>query len=267
MTDLSGSPGPAPPRSERRGHRRRAALGRLAVAAVLVAAVVGAFAWSGGSDRRTPSAAGHGATSIPAGARRTTTAPPPTTTVPPTTTTTTVDPGTLRQTSQLPTTADPAFAASMAALWSGIVTDDVQTAMPAFFPEGAYVQLKDISGVTEDYTDRLAAEYGLDVTAAHQLLGADPTTARFVGVTVDASYAHWVPPGVCDNGIGYYEVPNSRVVYTVGVQTSSFGIASMISWRGEWYVVHLGAILRSGSGGEVDDPQFGPGAPAYSGTC
>jgi hypothetical protein len=155
----------------------------------------------------------------------------------------------------------------MAALWDGIVSDDVQTALPAFFPQGAYVQLKAIYGASEDYADRLVGDYGLDITAAHQVLGADPGAAQFVGVDADAAYAHWVPPGVCDNRDGYYEMPNARVVYTVGGQTSSFGIASLISWRGEWYVVHLGAILRSGSGGEVDDPQAGPGAPAYSGTC
>ena len=204
---------------------------------------------------------------MPSGARSTpSTAAPTTTTVAPTTTTTT-DAGSLPQTSQLPTTTDPAFTASMAALWNGVVSGDAATAMPAFFPEGAYVQLKDINGVSSDYTNRLAYEYGLDVTAAHQLLGSDPSAAQFVGVDADASYAHWVPPGVCDNGVGYYEMPNARVVYTVGGQTSSFGIASMISWRGEWYVIHLGAILRSGSGGEVDDPQSGPGSPAYSGTC
>jgi hypothetical protein len=62
-------------------------------------------------------------------------------------------------------------------------------------------------------------------------------------------------------------VPNSRVVYSVGGDVRSFGIASMISWRGEWYVVHLGAILRPGSGGTVASPEDGAGAPTYSSTC
>jgi hypothetical protein len=224
------------------------------------------FAVAGGSGR--PSSSGAHTATVPVTSvdrSTTSTVAPTTSTVAPTTTTT--DAGTLPQTDQVPTTSDPAFAAAMAALWNGVVSGDAATAMPAFFPEGAYVQLKDIAGVSSDYTNRLAAEYGLDVVAAHQLLGADPSAAQFVGVDADASYAHWVPAGVCDNGVGYYEMPNARVVYTVGGQTSSFGIASMISWRGEWYVIHLGAILRSGSGGEVDDPQSGPGSPAYSGTC
>jgi hypothetical protein len=155
----------------------------------------------------------------------------------------------------------------MAALWSGVSTGVVQDALSGFFPEAAYVQLKTISNSQSDFTDRLVAEYEEDVTAAHQLLGPDAAAATFVGVDVDSAYAHWVPVGVCDNDVGYFEVPNSRVVYSINGQVSSFGIASMISWRGEWYVVHLGAILRSGSGGEVDDPQSGPGDPTYSSTC
>jgi hypothetical protein len=72
---------------------------------------------------------------------------------------------------------------------------------------------------------------------------------------------------VCANGIGYYEVANSRLVYEYMGQTRSFGIASMISWRGQWYVVHLGAILRPSSVGEVDDPEAGLGYSTPSSTC
>lgn len=184
--------------------------------------------------------------------------------VPPTTTTS--DAGALPQTGALPTT-DASFGQRMAALWRGVTTGDVEDALPAFFPESAYVQLKDVPSPGDDYTGRLVSEYEEDLAAAHQLLGAGAATATLVGVDVDESYAHWVPPGVCDNTVGYYEDPNARVVYSEGGQTGSFGIASLISWRGEWYVVHLGAVLRDGAGGQVDDPEVGPGTPAYSGTC
>jgi hypothetical protein len=76
-----------------------------------------------------------------------------------------------------------------------------------------------------------------------------------------------VAPGTCYNRIGYYEVPNSRVLYRQGGVVRSFGIASMISWRGVWYVVHLGAVVRSGVSGTVDDPATGPGVSAPSSTC
>jgi hypothetical protein len=168
---------------------------------------------------------------------------------------------------QFPSATDPAFTAEMAALWQGIVQNSVTPALSAFFPRTAYVQLK--TGVPDpsaDWQERLVADYSLDIGAAHALLGTDATQATFVNVSVPEQDGHWIAPGVCANGIGYFEVPNARVIYQLDGETRSFGIASMISWRGEWYVVHLGAILRSG-GGEVDQPATGPGYSAPSSTC
>ncbi len=205
--------------------------------------------------------------SIPASTTTTTTTTT-STTVPPTTTSPTLDPGTLPQTTALPPASTPQFSAAMAGLWQGIVTDSVTPALPAFFPESAYVQLKTgIASPAGDWQNRLVADYALDIGAAHDLLGAGAASASLVSVSVPEQYAHWISPGVCANGIGYFEVANSRLVYSEGGQTSSIGIASLISWRGEWYVVHLGAILRSGSGGEVDAPAIGPGYSAPSNTC
>ena len=204
-------------------------------------------------------------TSVPA-PTTSTTVPATTTTVAPSTTTTT-GPGSLPQTGDFPSTDTPQFTAEMDALWNGIVSNSVTTAMPAFFPEAAYLQLKTIGGAQSDFEDRLVGDYGLDIGAAHALLGADAAQAQFVGVSVPSSFGHWVSPGVCYNDVGYFEVPNARVLYQEGGQTRSFGIASMISWRGQWYVVHLGAVLPSGSQGEVDDPETGPGSSAPSSTC
>jgi hypothetical protein len=152
-------------------------------------------------------------------------------------------------------------------LWRGIRENSLRTAMPAFFPEGAYAQLKAIGDPRYDYLGRLVADYGLDIGAARAVLGAHAASAQLLQVNVPEAYAHWVPAGVCENSVGYYEVANARIVYREDGVVSSFGIASMISWRGVWYVIHLGAILRSAASGEVDDPQAGPGTPAYSGTC
>ena len=40
----------------------------------------------------------------------------------------------------------------------------------------------------------------------------------------------------------YWRVYNAALRYTAEGQAGSFPIASMISWRGEWYVVHLNSI-------------------------
>ncbi len=115
----------------------------------------------------------------------TTATAPPTTTTSSTTTTTTIDPGALPQTMQLPASTDPQFAAEIQALWQGVVQDSVTPALPAFFPKSAYVQLKTgIGDPAGDWQNRLVADYGLDVEAAHALLGPDPTQATFVSVSV-----------------------------------------------------------------------------------
>jgi hypothetical protein len=175
------------------------------------------------------------------------------------------DPGTLAQTGQLPSAHTRGFRAEMDALWSAIRSGSAGTARSAFFPETAYAKIKELTDPAADFEGRLFAYFRLDVAAAHELLGA--AHARLVDVQVPGSYAHWVRPGVCLNRVGYYEVPNSRVVYDQGGHTRSFGIASMISWRGVWYVVHLGAVVRKAAVGVVDDPSPGTGTPAPSSTC
>ena len=229
----------------------------LVVLAVALVWVLGAALFSGGT---TPVRAASGATATTA-----TVPPTVTTTIPPSTTTTT-GPGNLPQTGTFPSTTSPQFQGNMQALFTGVASGDSAAADPAFFPEAAYVQLKSIGDPAVDYQDRLSAEYHLDIAAAHAQLGsgASPT---LTGVQVPSQYAHWVPSGTCENSVGYFEVANARMVYTVGGVAHSFGIASLISWRGEWYVVHLGAILRSSGGGVVLDPQVGAGSSAPSTTC
>jgi hypothetical protein len=156
----------------------------------------------------------------------------------------------------------------MNALWAAVVSGTPSEGLPAFFPEGAYEQLKAISNPASDWTNRLVGAYELDIGAAHRLLGSQAATAKLVTVRVPTDSAHWVSPrGACYNQIGYFEVPNARIVYTVDGQTKSFGIASLISWRGEWYVVHLGAINEDSAIGTVDAPATGPGSSAPLSTC
>ncbi len=77
----------------------------------------------------------------------------------------------------------------------------------------------------------------------------------------------WIPPGYCYNSIGYRQAPGERLVYRQDGVARSIGIASLVSWRGQCYVFHLGALLRSGYSGGLDSPASGVGtfAPAGGG--
>jgi hypothetical protein len=189
--------------------------------------------------------------------------PPPTAPPPPIALPVAPGAGRLRQTQAFPSTKSVAFHDAMYDLWLSVTTGKARFGLPAFFPEAAYEQLKAIAYPESDWQYRLWYDFTLDVTAAHDLLGHG---ARLVTVIVSNQYAAWVPPGYCYNSIGYWHMPGARVVYREDGQLRSFGIASLISWRGVWYVVHFGAVLRSG-GGEVDDPTTGEGYTGPPGGC
>jgi hypothetical protein len=149
-------------------------------------------------------------------------------------------------------------------LWLAVTTGNPDLALPAFFPLAAYQQVKAIADPAADWRTRLWHDFTLDVGAAHAVVDLGARLARIVVPTTDAA---WIDPGACYNSIGYWHVPGVRVVYTQHGQERSFGIASLISWRGVWYVVHFGAVLRNTVTGVVDQPTTGPGVPGPPGGC
>jgi hypothetical protein len=155
----------------------------------------------------------------------------------------------------------------MTDLWAGVVSGRPDLAMPAFFPLVAYEQVKAIANPAADWQNRLVSEYRQDVLAAHNLIGDRARQAALVDVIVPGQDSDWISPGVCANRVGYWHVANARMVYRVGGRIMSFGISTLISWRGRWYVVHLGGELRTSYGGMVDQPSSGPGVPGPQGGC
>ena len=151
----------------------------------------------------------------------------------------------------------------MADLWRGIVADSVTAARPAFFPLAAYRQVKQIADPTSDYRVRLLENYQLDIHAVHELLGAAGRRTKLLRVEIPREWA-WIPPGYCYNRVGYWHAPGARLVYEAHGQVRSVGIFSFISWRGEWYVVHLAVYDRPGT---VDEPALGPGVYGPPGGC
>jgi hypothetical protein len=232
------------------------------VAVAVLAAVLGILLVALGPDRSGSSDAG----SIVAAAAPVTTGPAavstttptttqaataPTTTPTPTTaagdakstpTTTTVDPGTLPQTDDKPSATGAQFDAGAQGLWQAIVKDDPSLARPFFFPLNAYLQVKNISDPAGDYQNRLIANYEQDIHTLHAQLGDAASRAQLTGLTVPNDQAQWITPGVEYNKGSYWRVYGSTLNYTVDGQSHSMPVTSLISWRGQWYVVHLGQI-------------------------
>ena len=156
--------------------------------------------------------------------------------------TTTVDPGALPQTNEKPAATGTQFDAGVNALWRAIVQDKPSVALPFFFPETAYLQVKDIANPAGDYQSRLLAHYDQDIHTLHTQLGDGASQAQLTGMSVPEDQAQWITPGTEYNKGSYWRVYGSTLNYTLAGQEHSFAVTSLISWRGQWYVVHLGQI-------------------------
>jgi hypothetical protein len=236
----------------------------LALAALVVVAACGS------TPKASPTSGASTTTTSPA-TTSTSTVALTTTTAPVTTMTTTIAPGLLPQTDVEPPTGDRALLAALRPLWAAIVSGSAAHALPLFFPEAAYVKMKTgllgSESPSTDYVERLIGFYKVDLAAYHQALEPDATGARLISVDAAPADAAWISPGGCENLIGYWHLPGVRFVYSEGGVVKSFAVASLISWRGVWYVVHLGPNPRPVDIGTVDQPAAGPGIPGPAGGC
>ncbi|HEX4529675.1 MAG TPA: hypothetical protein VIA11_09660 [Acidimicrobiia bacterium] len=217
------------------------------IVVLVVAAVVGLVLVSLRDDRH-PAPARAAAPVVAAVAPTTTSAAAVTTvtttvstTVPPTTASTT-DPGALPQTDERPAASGATFTAGVQGLWQAVQQDRPELAMPFFFPQAAYLQVKAIADPATDYRQRLIANYEQDIHTLHAQLGADAAGAQFDSIDVPDSQAVLVQPGEESNKLSYWRVYGTTLHYTEDGQARSFPVTSLISWRGQWYVVHLGQI-------------------------
>ncbi len=153
------------------------------------------------------------------------------------------DGGPLGQTDALPTLDSPSYAQRTRLLWEAIVRDEPAHAAAAFFPLVAYAQVKAIPNPPADYKQRLLGAFARDIHAYHKKLGDEPTKARFIALEIPVAKAKWMEPGSEGNKLGYDRVLDGKLVFTRSDGTEgSLPVKSMISWRGEWYVVHLNSF-------------------------
>lgn len=146
----------------------------------------------------------------------------------------------LGQTDQRPTLSSASFKQRVAALAQAIISGDPEPALLAFFPLAAYQQVKAIAKPERDYRFRLVANFKRDLLAYHRELGASASETRFQEIVVPEQTAKWMAPGSEGNNLGYFRVLRSRLRFTLPTgRTRDFELTSMISWRGEWYIVHL----------------------------
>gem|GEM_PF-1111532 len=146
----------------------------------------------------------------------------------------------LAQTEELPRIDTQAFERRVERLVTAILKDDPSLARSAFFPVVAYEQVKAIAKPARDWEARLMRAFERDIHDYHQRLGSNAQNAEFLGLSVPEASARWMKPGSEGNRVGYHRVLRSVLKFKVPAGPElQLPVASMISWRGEWYVVHL----------------------------
>ncbi|MEM9694164.1 MAG: hypothetical protein AAGA56_16565 [Myxococcota bacterium] len=141
------------------------------------------------------------------------------------------------QTEDEPSTEDPLFRHHVELLWKAIEADDPELARSFFFPKVAYESVKAIAKPGRDWERRLWRLFTRDVHAYHEKIGEGAT---FVGYDVPSPGVQWMKRGREGNAIGYYRVKRSQLRYRKGDgEEQKLEVTSMMSWRGQWYVVHL----------------------------
>ena len=175
-------------------------------------------------------------------------------------------------TSTTQTTQEPSFGTPLTHLmkqvFSAIESGNSSTALQSFFPEAPYVSMKAglIAYPAADYKNRLVAFFKLDLAAyRNAFAGRMPST--FVGVNANPKFAQWIAPGACENSIGYWHVPGVRMVVRRNGRLVSAAVFSLISWRGQWYVIHLGPNPRPRNVGTVAEFHTGRGVAGPAGGC
>lgn len=150
------------------------------------------------------------------------------------------DGGVLPQTRATPSVDSALFRYHVRLLFDAIRKDDPSIGLPFFFPVLAYQQVKAIQKPERDWKYRLVAAYKRTVHRYHRRLGAHPEQAKLIGLDVPMHRARWMKPGSEGNKLGYYRVLDSKLRYrNADGKERSLGVTSLISWRGEWYLVHL----------------------------
>lgn len=148
-----------------------------------------------------------------------------------------VDPGTLPQTEERPRDDDPALLARLQGVAEAIASGDVSRADGAFFPLSAYLQVKDLPKPQQDWETRLMGGFHADLAALHATHGGGAPSN--VHLELPAKRVRWVKPGEEYNKIGYHRALFGTLVWEADGAERRVPVKATISWRGQWYLVHL----------------------------
>lgn len=139
-----------------------------------------------------------------------------------------------------PSTESPIFGHHVELLVRAIAANDPEIARPFFFPREAYQQVKAIEHPERDWEHRLWSLFKRDVGRYQRELGEGAARAKLIRFEAQPQRKQWMKPGSEGNLLGYWRMTRNQLVISDGDgKERKLEVTSLISWRGEWYVVHL----------------------------
>ena len=133
------------------------------------------------------------------------------------------------------------FEAKAATLLQAIEKNDPELAMPLFFPQEAFRELKAIVK-PDDYYQQLVRWFKEDIAREHErLVVQDPL--KLAGVK--AGGCTWKKKGSEANQIPYWSCHKTQLSVQIGSKTETLDIHTRINWGQEWYITHLGPIPKA----------------------
>ncbi len=124
-------------------------------------------------------------------------------------------------------------------LWQAIVDDTPEVAASFFFPKEAYVHVKAAKNPEGDWRWRLWKHFERDIHVLHKSQGQALAKATFKGLRIPPKRPHWAAPGNEYNRLGYWRAYGSQLTYELRGRERHVPISSLISWKSQWYVVHM----------------------------
>ncbi len=146
----------------------------------------------------------------------------------------------LPPTDERPAASSPSLQARVELLCRALVSNNSEQAKAAFFPVIAYQQVKAVAKPERDWKFRLLANFARDIAKYHRRVTQhDPARAR-CELSIPLDQSRFMKPGSEGNRLAYHRVLRAKLlVKEPGRPDVPFVVTSLISWRGEWYIVHL----------------------------
>ena len=125
-------------------------------------------------------------------------------------------------------------------LLGAISRDEGDSSQDLFFPQDAFMALKDMPGAGA-YYNRLVKWFKDDIHREHLRLKS-ASSLRFI--KLKPGFCKWKAVGTEYNKVAYWSCYRAEISASAGDRIIAIPVKSMINWGANWYITHLGPMPK-----------------------